>query len=490
MLLFAAAPDLPLSVRIPLSVMNLLQFAIWGAWFVVLGNYLDALKFSRKDIGRIYATMALGSVISPIFVGTIADRYFASEQLMAVLHLAGAALLFWMSQIRTSGMFYLAALLYAIAYAPTLALSNSVIFSHILDTERDFPTIRVLGTIGWIIASASAWLFIKPGQPVNNRPLQLAAFLSLALGVFSFFLPHTPPGAAGSGAEAKAIVENGKIAAVEVVKHGEGYQKPPGITIVGGGKDAHGAALTAVLKDGSIESITVDKPGEGYTEAPQLQFPQATIPFLQALDLLKDPSFAVFFGVSFFITIALAFYYSFTALYLETAIGVKPKNVGPLMSIGQWMEIIFLLGLTFVLKSKEHPDRGFVSMKDVLIIGMAAWGLRYAIFSMRPPLALVLVGIGLHGICFDFFFAAAFIHVANTAPSHIVASGQTLFSFLTYGVGMWLGTEASGYLNQALTKEVPDPATGQMKRVTDWRTFWLVPCIGVVVCLTVFVLLF
>src|SRR5436853_3080991 len=108
--------------------MNFLELAIWGAWFVVLGHYLDALKFSRKDIGRIYATMALGSIISPMFVGTIADAYFASEQLMAVLHLAGAGLLLAMANAREARRFYWIALAYALVYSPTLALSNSVIF--------------------------------------------------------------------------------------------------------------------------------------------------------------------------------------------------------------------------------------------------------------------------------------------------------------------------------------------------------------------------
>src|SRR5437588_12295282 len=99
MMLFAA-DWLPvrLGIRIPLSIMNFLEFAIWGAWFVVLGNYLDSLKFSRKDIGRIYATMSLGAILSPMFVGTIADKYFASQQLMGILHLIGAVLLYSMAQ--------------------------------------------------------------------------------------------------------------------------------------------------------------------------------------------------------------------------------------------------------------------------------------------------------------------------------------------------------------------------------------------------------
>lgn len=400
-----AKPPLEIGLRIPLSTLHFLEFAIWGAWWVVLGNYLNSRGFARKDIGRIYATIPIGSVIAPMFVGTIADRYFASEYVMGVSHLLGAALLLWMTRISKPGLFFVVALLYAIVYAPTLALVNSLVFAHIPDATRDFPTIRVLGTIGWIVAGLSLKFFLKPDQPVNSRPLLIAAVLSAVLGVFSFFLPHTPPSA-----------EEGKI------------------------------------------------------------------PFVAAFELLNDPSFAVFFGVSFFITIALAFYFSFTALYLESEVGVRSHNVGPLMTIGQWMEILFMLLLPWFLKE--------LGMKWVLTIGMAAWGVRYALFSAGRPYALVLLGIALHGICFDFFFAAGFIHVENTAPKAIQASGQSLFAVLTYGMGMWIGSEASGWLNQWATSEQTDPETGEVVRQTDWKKFWAVPCVGVAVCLLVFVLLF
>jgi len=408
MILFAQAaaekPALEMAVRIPLSVMNFLEFAIWGAWFVVLGNYLNSMQFSRKDIGSIYATMSLGSVISPMFVGTIADAYFASEQLMGVLHLIGAGLLYWMAQLQTARAFYWVALAYALVYGPTLALSGSVTFVNVPDGQRDFPTIRVLGTIGWIVAGLALRLMLKAGEPVNNRPILLAAGLSLVLGVYSFFLPHTPPKGTGE------------------------------------------------------------------------------IPFWKAINLLSDFSFAVFFGVSFFITLALAFYYGWTALYLESDAGVKPENVGPLMTIGQWMEIIFLLLLPWFLDA--------MSMKWVLAIGMAAWGVRYAIFASRAPFPILLFGISLHGICFDFFFAAGFIYVDKTAPKDIAASGQALFAVLTYGLGMWLGTEASGWLNEWATKEEKDPQTGLTTRKTDWTQFWIIPCVGVVIALIAFVVLF
>ena len=399
------APALDMGIRLRLSVMNFLEFGIWGAWFVVLGQYLNALKFTGKQIGSIYATMSLGSIFTPIIVGAVADKYFASEHVMAVSHLVGAGLLYALAQARTPGKFYVLALLYALVYSPTLSVSNAVIFSNIPDAVRDFPTIRVLGTIGWIAANLLLKVILKPGESVNNRPLLLASVLSAVLGLFSFLLPHTPP--------------------------------------------------------------------KSETDL---------FPFRQALALLDDRSFAVFFGISFLITIALAFYYSFTSLYLEQKIKVRPGNVGPLMTIGQWSEIVFLLALPWFLET--------FGIKVVLVVGMAAWGLRYAIFSAGGPFPLILLGLALHGICFDFFFAAGFIHVANTAPKEIVNSGQALFNALTYGLGMYLGTEASGWINHYFTRASADPVTGQVVRLTDWRKFWMVPCVGVVVSLALFLLLF
>lgn len=399
------APPMELSLQIPFSVLHFLEFAIWGVWWVVLGNYLDAIGFSRKEIGRVYATMPIGSIIAPMFIGTVADRFFAGEQLMGVLQLAGAGLLFWLAQVKSPRPFFWIALLYALVYSPTLALVNSIPFAHIPDAQRDFPLIRVLGTIGWIAAGLSLKLFLKPGEPVNNRPILLAAVLSAMLGVYSFFLPHTPPPADAS-----------------------------------------------------------------------------QIPFIKAIELFKDPSFAVFFGVSFLITIALAFYYSFTALFLERRIGVRAQNVGPVMTIGQWMEIIFMLLLPWFL---DH-----FGMKWVLAMGMGAWALRYGLFAIGSPFLLVLLGIALHGICFDFFFAAGFIHVEQSAAKEIANSAQSLFAVLTYGLGMYIGTETAGRLNQALVFSQPPTQEGASPIESGWRSFWLFPCIGAAVCLALFILLF
>src|SRR5579862_1248672 len=141
-------PPLGMGVRIQLSVMMFLQYAIWGAWFVTVTPYmLNTLNFSKEMAGNIFGTMALGTIFAPLFVGQIADRFFASQRLMAILHIAGAGLLYWMGQIKDPTEFWLVAFVYALVYSPTLALSNSIAFTHVPDGGRDFPGLRVLGTV-------------------------------------------------------------------------------------------------------------------------------------------------------------------------------------------------------------------------------------------------------------------------------------------------------------------------------------------------------
>lgn len=425
-LLAAEKGSLDMGVRLSLSAMSFLEFAIWGAWFVVLGQYLNALKFNAKQIGNIYGTMALGAIFSPIFVASIADRYVNAEIVMAVSHLVGAGLLLWLAQIRTPGQFYWVALVYSLVYSPTISISQAMIFSHAKDAARDFSTIRVLGTVGWIAANLAQKAFLRPGEPVNNRPLLLAALLSIVLGLESFLLPATPPKAAPAAAATQ---------------------------------QAPGASTDAPVAAAAVE-----------------------VPFKKALDLLKEQSFAVFYGVSLFITIALAFYYSFTSLFLEQKVKVDSGNVGPLMTIGQWVEIPFMLTLPWFVDQ--------LGIENVLLLGMVAWGLRYAFFTAGGPFPLIVAGLALHGICYDFFFAAGFIYVDNEAPDDIKNSAQALFGVLTYGLGMYLGNVASGWVNYFTTRESVDPATGQTVKSTNWTLFWLIPCIGVVLSLVVFAAFF
>jgi nucleoside transporter len=407
-------PPLDMGVRLRLSVMMFLQFAIWGAWFVLFVPYLKGKGFSDTQASALFGNMALGAILSTLIAGYVADRLMASERLMAIMHLIGAGLLYWMSQLQDpANDYYLlfgVTLAYALVYNPTLALANSISFSHIPDATRDFPGIRVLGTLGWIAVGFLVDFLFKTATSTasaSNGPLLLAAGLSLILGLLSLFLPHTPP----SGKSGEAI------------------------------------------------------------------------PFVKALNLFKDSSFAVFFIVSFVITIVLAFYYTFTSDYLQAAAGVT--NTGSTMAIGQICELVLLPLLPIFLFR--------FGMKWVLAMGMLAWGIRYALFAFGGPeglpFALVLLGVALHGICFDFFFAAGFIHVDNEAPKDIRASGQALFGFLTYGVGMWLGNLLSGQIVSRFTTETVD-AAGKTVKVVDWHRFWLVPSAGVIASLLVFLMFF
>jgi nucleoside transporter len=412
------APPLPMATRVNLSIMMFLQFAIWGSWFVVFYPYLRGRGFDDWQAGTLTGNMALGAILSTLFAGYIADRLVSSEYLMGLCHLVGAGLLYWMAQIQDPKEFWLlfgVSLAYALLYNPTLALSNSIAFSHIPDATRDFPGIRVLGTLGWIaVGFLIDVLFIRyDGNTViakasgSNGPLLLAAGLSAVLGVYSFLLPHTPP----SGNKGDAI------------------------------------------------------------------------PFVKALGLFRDFSFAVFFTVSFIITIVLAFYYTSTGNFLEKEAGVT--HTGSTMLIGQVAELVLLPLLPIFL--------WYMGMKWVLALGMLCWGIRYALFAFGGaaglPFVMVIIGVALHGVCFDFFFAAGFIHVDNQAPRDIRASGQALFSFLTYGVGMWLGSMFAGWLLGYFTTKSTSPS-GEAITLIDWRNFWLVPSVGVLASLLIFVTLF
>jgi nucleoside transporter len=401
----STAPLLSVGLRLNLSVMMFLQFAVWGSWFVIFFPYLRGLNFSGQEAGALIGNMALGAIFSTIFAGYLADRLMASERLMAICHLAGAGVLYLIAQVQDPGQYstlFALTFVYALLYNPTLVLANSITFEHVPDGQRDFPGVRVLGTLGWIAAGFGIdLLFARDGKTASasNGPLLLAAGLSAALGVYSFFLPHTPPKRQSGG-----------------------------------------------------------------------------IPFVKALGLFKDFSFAVFFIVSLVITVVLAFYYTVTADFLEKAVGVQ--DIGKTMSIGQACETIFLPLLPLFLVR--------IGMKWVLALGMFCWGLRYFLFANAGPegfgFALAIAGIALHGLCFDFFFAAGFIHCDNEAPRDIRASAQALFSFLTYGVGMWLGSILCGVLVDRFT----DPDT----KAVNWHEFWLVPSVGVFACLIFFVLIF
>ena len=179
------------SVRIRLSVLMFLQYFIWGTWYVTMGTYiLTSLKADALHVGSAYANLSIAAIVSPFFVGLIADRFFSAQKVLGFLHLSGALLLYYISTVQEFNSFWWLLLVYALLYMPTISLANSVSFKQMKDSQKEFPGVRVLGTVGWIVSGLLIGYLSLENSVLTFR---IAAGSSLLLGIFCFFLPHTPP---------------------------------------------------------------------------------------------------------------------------------------------------------------------------------------------------------------------------------------------------------------------------------------------------------
>ncbi len=187
------------TTRLQLSAMMFLQFFTWGAWYVTMGTYLDkVLGATGVQVGAAYSAMAIATIFSPIFVGMIADRFFSAQKVLGVLHIIGALLLYYITTIDNPSFFYWIVLLYSLMYAPTLALANSVAFRQMNDPAKEFPSVRFLGTIGWIAVGLMIDRVFKLETEQLSQTFIIAAVASGILGLLSFTLPDTPPKAKGT----------------------------------------------------------------------------------------------------------------------------------------------------------------------------------------------------------------------------------------------------------------------------------------------------
>ncbi len=391
-----------------LSVMMFLEFFVWGAWFVTLGTYLGDLHFNASQVTTIYAMNNLAAIISPFFVGMIADRFFPSQTVMGILHLIGAALMYWSAGIPSYGLLTFSLLLYNLAYMPTLALVNAISFRQMETPEKQFPKVRVWGTAGWIVAGlVISFVLSRYYSQVEHTavPLKMAAIASALLGLYSFTLPHTPPQNVGK-----------KIRAGDIIG-------------------------------------------------------------VKALSLLKQKPFFIFVLCSLLISLPLAFYYSFTNMFLN---GLGMQNTAATQSLGQVSEVGFMILMPFFFSR--------LGVKKMLLVGMLAWVVRYAFFAsgnLGPMAWMIYAGILLHGVCYDFFFVTGQIYVDRKASTDIRASAQGFITLITYGVGIGLGNLLAGWTGDAF-----QTGTVNGNAVYNWKMIWWIPAIFAAVIALFFALTF
>ena len=382
-----------------LAAMVFLHYFVWSCWYNTMAVYLGKLNFTGTQIGLAYGTTAIGALISPFIIGVIADRFVPAQRLLGVLHLLGAGLLWWISQQTSFSIFYPSLIVYTLTYMAGHGLINTITLTHTPNPAKWFPIVMVAASAGWIVA---ANVINFAGLADNNGMFKLACGVALAVALYSFTLPNTPPKG-----------DTGPVSASKLLG-------------------------------------------------------------LDALKLFKDRSFAVFMFCSFLICVPLSFYFTWTSAFLSE---MNVADYASKMTLGQVSEVGFLLLLPILLP--------FLGAKRIMILGMAAWAARFALFAYfhEQPTAtwMILGGILLHGMSYDFIFVMGRMYVDKAAGDSLRASAQGLHAVFTLGAGMFVGSWLAGVVAQNYTN-----AAG----AHDWKSIWLVPAIMSAVLIPVFLALF
>lgn len=386
-----------MALKYRLTLMNFLQFFIWGSWLITIGNYwFQTKQWSGAEFGVIFSTMGIASLFMPAIVGVIADRWVNAEKLYAILHILGAASLFLIPQINNPVTFFWGILLSMVFYMPTIALSNSIAYTALkngdYDVVKDFPPIRVWGTVGFIVAM---WIVNLTGNKSSANQFYIASAASFLLGVYALSLPKCPP-----------------------LAHTEGKK-----------------IVSQILG-------------------------------LDAFGLFENRKMALFFLFSMCLGAALQLTNAYGDVYLDDFKNVPEyansfviKYSTIIMSISQISETLFILAIPFFLKR--------FGIKNVMLISMLAWVLRFGLFGLGNPaegLWMIILSCIVYGMAFDFFNISGSLFVETTTDPSMRSSAQGLFMMMTNGFGAIIGSSVSGFLIQNYFTH---------DGLKDWHSIWL-----------------
>lgn len=386
-----------MALKYRLTLMNFLQFFIWGSWLITIGNYwFQTKQWSGAEFGVIFSTMGIASLFMPAIIGVIADRWVNAERLYAVLHILGAASLFLIPQINNPVTFFWGILLSMVFYMPTIALANSIAYTALkngnYDVVKDFPPIRVWGTVGFIVAM---WIVNLTGNKSSANQFYIASAASFMLGVYALSLPKCPP-----------------------LAHTEGKK-----------------TLSQILG-------------------------------LDAFGLFKNKKMALFFLFSMCLGAALQLTNAYGDVYLDDFKNVPEyansfviKYSTIIMSISQISETLFILAIPFFLKR--------FGIKNVMLISMLAWVLRFGLFGLGNPaegLWMIILSCIVYGMAFDFFNISGSLFVETTTDPSMRSSAQGLFMMMTNGFGAIIGSSVSGFVIQNYFTH---------NGLKDWHSIWL-----------------
>lgn len=424
-----------MNIKLKLTIVSFLQLFVWGAWLTTLASYGFGFKqWSGAEFGIVFSTLGIGSIIMPPISGIIADKYLNLEKLYGIHHILYGLILLFLPAIDSPSTFFWVLLIGMMFYMPTLSLSNSLSYAVLkkfnFNVIKDYPPIRVWGTIGFIVAMWCTNIFSNVNPPfsfgigigkaissITNMPVEcnqfyIASFFAFVLGIFSFTLPKIEP-----------------------------------------------------TKDESTNKTFSQIFG------------------LDAFKLFKQSKMAMFFVFSMFLGAAL----QLTNMYGETYIHdfknvpeyantfvVKSANI--VLSISQISETIFILAIPFFLRR--------YGIKRVMLFSLIAWVFRFGFFAYGDPIGslwMIIMSNIVYGLAFDFFNISGSLFVETTTDSKIRSSAQGLFMMMTNGFGAILGSLGSGFL---IDTYFTTPAG------KDWHNIWLTFAIYALIITIAFAILF